>query len=154
MAPLPPILRLSNELLREVLDHIESDPEKLVNLDRRAYLSQESFRPPPKPSRDQTQDIASFRLVCRRFAALGAIHQFARVTTRFSRSGFRRLEGIARNPHLARHVKKFSYMVPYFYVHGKFQVAKKKLATIILHLKWFVKRMTIVNCDIVLSEAS
>ncbi|KAI9713703.1 MAG: hypothetical protein M1828_001392 [Chrysothrix sp. TS-e1954] len=113
------ILKLSNELLRDILDQIEADPDKLVSLDRRAYLSQESFRPPPPPSRDQAQDIGSFRLVCRRFANLGAIHQFARVTTRFSRGGFQRLEGIAGSPHIARHVKKFSYMVPYFYVQGR-----------------------------------
>lgn len=112
------IFRLSNELLRDVLDQIEADPDKLVNLDRRAYLSQESFRLPALPSPNQAQDIASFRLTCRRFSELGAIHQFARVTTRFSRRGLRRLDWIAGQPHLARHVKKFSYMVPYFYVEG------------------------------------
>lgn len=113
------IFRLSNELLRDILDQIEADPDKLVNLDRRAYLSQESFRPPALPSPNQAQDIASFRLTCRRFSELGAIHQFARVTTRFSRRGLRRLEWIAGQQHLAKHVKKFSYMVPYFYVEGK-----------------------------------
>ncbi|KAF2755229.1 hypothetical protein EJ05DRAFT_513531 [Pseudovirgaria hyperparasitica] len=114
------ILKLSNELLRDVLDHIEADPEKLVGLDRRAYLSQESFsiRPPPIPERSQAQDIGNFRLACRRFSELGAIHQFSRVTTRFSRGGLRRLENIAGREHLAKHVKKFSYMVPYFYVKG------------------------------------
>ncbi len=112
------ILGLSNELLREILDHIEADPEKLVNLDRRCYLSQESFRPPPTPPPDQAQDIGNFRLTCRRFSELGSIHQFARVTTRFSKKGFKRLENIAGQPHLAKNVKKFSYMVPYFYVEG------------------------------------
>ena len=113
------IFRLSNELLRDILDHIEADPDKLVNLDRRAYLSQESFRLPELPSPDQAQDVANLRLTCRRFSELGAIHQFARVTTRFSRRGLRRLEWIAGQAHLAKHVKKFSYMVPYFYVEGK-----------------------------------
>jgi hypothetical protein len=112
------ILLLSNELLREILDHIESDPEKLISVDRRAYLSQESFKPPPPPDRDQAQTIASFRLTCKRFSALGAIHQFSRVTTRFSRKGLKRLENIAGQDHLAKHVKKFSYMVPFFYVEG------------------------------------
>jgi hypothetical protein len=113
------ILSLSNELLREILDHIESDPEKLISVDRRAYLSQESFKPPPLPDRDQAQNIASFRLTCKRFSELGAIHQFARVTTRFSRKGLKRLENIASQDHLAKHVKKFSYMVPFFYVEGR-----------------------------------
>jgi hypothetical protein len=114
----PGILRLSSELLREILDHLEGDPERLVSLERRAYLSQESFRPPPPPPRDQAYNIASWRLTCRRFSELGAIHQFARVTTRFSRKGLKRLENIAGQEHLAKHVKKFSYMVPFFYVEG------------------------------------
>ncbi|KAF2007385.1 hypothetical protein P154DRAFT_541556 [Amniculicola lignicola CBS 123094] len=112
------ILDLSNELLREVLDYIDAD-EKLIPLDRRAYLSQESFRPPPPPDRDQAQNIASFRLTCKRFSELGALHQFSRVTTRFSKRGLKRLENIASQDHLARHVKKFSYMVPFFYVEGR-----------------------------------
>lgn len=113
-----PILNLSNELLREILDHIESDPEVLIGIERRAYLSQESFKPPSFPDRDQAQDFANFRLTCRRFSDLGAVHQFSRVTTRFSRKGLKRLENIAGQRHLAQHVRKFSYMVPFFYVEG------------------------------------
>jgi hypothetical protein len=112
------ILELSNELLREILDQIQEEPEKLISVDRRASLSQESFKPPPPPDPDQAQTIASIRLTCRRFAELGAIHQFTRVTTRFSRKGLKRLENIASHEHLAKHVKKFSYMVPFFYVEG------------------------------------
>lgn len=118
MASSTGILSLSNELLRDILDHIEADPEKQVTVDRRSYLSQESFKPPPPPAPNQAQDIGAFRLTCKRFSELGAVCQFARVTTRFSRKGFRRLENIAARPHLSRHVKKFSYMVPYFYVEG------------------------------------
>lgn len=114
----PGLLTLSNELLREVLDHIEADPDKLVNLDRRAYLSQESFKPPAFPTQSQAKDVACFRLTCRRLADVGAIHQFARVTTRFSAAGFRRLEAIAAERSIAKHVKKFSYVVPNFYPEG------------------------------------
>ncbi|KAL1611805.1 hypothetical protein SLS60_000025 [Paraconiothyrium brasiliense] len=106
------ILNLSNELLREILDHI--DPEKPIGPERRAYLSQESFELPPEPDPDQSQDIANFRLACKRFSDLGAVHQFSRVTTRFSRKGLKRLENIASQQHLAEHVKKFSYMVRHF----------------------------------------
>lgn len=130
------LMKLSNELIREILDYIEADPDKLVNLDRRAYLSQESFKPPSFPTPDEAQDLGSFRLTCRRFSELGSIHQYARVTTRFSREGFKRLENIARQPHLAKQVKKFSYMVPYFYVFGKSVIftgpdtrGKRRLAT-------------------------
>lgn len=122
MAPRRPpasILDLSNELLRDVLDCIEADPEKLVSLDRRAYLSVESFSNPTRPPPNAQQTIGNLRLTCRRFSELGAIHQFARVTTRFSNDGLRRLERIAGQPHLAKHVKKFSYMVPHFYVEGE-----------------------------------
>lgn len=118
MAPVAAFLRLSNELIHDILAHIEPDPEKLVNIDRRAYLSQESFRPPALPAPSQAQDIGNFRLICRRFDELGAVYQFSRVTTRFSQKGFQRLENIAGAAHLAKHVKKFSYMVPFFYVEG------------------------------------
>jgi hypothetical protein len=110
-------LDLSNELLHDILDRIAADdPGRIVSVDERAYLSQESFRPDPLPS--QIVNIGKFRLLCRRFAALGASHQFARVTTRFSSKGLARLEAIADQPHLAKHVKKFSYKVPYFCTQG------------------------------------
>lgn len=113
------ILDLSNELLVEILGHITSDADRLISLDRRDYLSQESFKAPSPPDRDQAQTVANFRLTCRRFSQLGAVNQFSRITTRFSRRGLLRLENIAGEEHLARHVKKFSYMVPFFYVEGK-----------------------------------
>lgn len=109
---------LSNELLRDILDHIEADPEKSIDVDRRAYLSVESFKPPPLPSPGQAEAIANFRLVCKRFSELGIPHQFTQVATRFSKAGFERLRHIAERPHLARAVKKFTYMVPFFYLEG------------------------------------
>lgn len=117
------ILDLADELLRIILEHVASEPEKLISLERRAYLSQESFKPPPPIEPDQAETIANVRLTCRKFADLGAIHQFSRVTTRFSRRGLKRLENIASQPHLAERVKKFSYMVPFFYVEGCVQFA-------------------------------
>lgn len=116
------ILDLADELLRIILEHIASEPEKLISLERRAYLSQESFKAPPPLEPDQAQTIAAFRLTCRKFSDLGVIHQFSRVTTRFSRNGLKRLERIASQPHIAERVKKFSYMVPYFYVEGRERV--------------------------------
>ena len=113
------IHKLSNELLKDILDHIEADPERSVSIDRRAYLSVESFRPPSPPLPSQAQDIGNFRLACRRFAELGIPHQFTRIATRFSRSGLQRLEKISSRPNLARHTKKFSYLIPFFYVEGR-----------------------------------
>lgn len=120
-------LDLSNELLHEILNFIAADPDRLVGVDKRAYLSQESFRPDPLPAQGQIQDISRFRMVCRRFAAVGASHQFARVTTRFSAKGLGRLEAIASQPHLTRHVKKFSYKVPYFCTKGTAIVSSRLL---------------------------
>ncbi|TID23003.1 f-box domain-containing protein [Venturia nashicola] len=79
-----PIQKLADELLRDILDLIEADPDKGVNVDRRAYLSQESFRPPPVPSSTRAQDLGSWRRTCKRFSEVGAIHQFGKVTTRSS----------------------------------------------------------------------
>lgn len=114
------ILDLADELLDLVLEHLAADPEKALTVDKRAYLSQESFRPPPAPSPTQTQDVGHLRLTCRRFSAVAAKQQFRRVTTRFSWKGIERLEAIAERDHLACHVKKFSYMVPCFYTGGTY----------------------------------
>lgn len=112
------ILDLADELLRIILEYVASEPEKPISLERRAYLSQESFKLPLPPDHDQAQTIAAFRLTCTKFSDLGVIHQFSRVTTRFSKRGLDRLEKIASQPHIARRVKKFSYMVPFFYDQG------------------------------------
>lgn len=113
------MLSLPPEILRMILDFVEEGSDQIISHDRRDYLSQESFRLPTAPTHDQAETIASFRLVCRRFAATGAAHQFARVTTRFSRAGFERLERIAGSRDIAKHVRKFTFMVPYFYLEGK-----------------------------------
>lgn len=112
-------LVLSNELLKDVLDCIDADPERTVNIDRRAYLSVESFRPPSLPEPSRAHDIGNFRLVCRRFAEAGIPYQFTKIATRFSRHGLERLDKICSQHHLAKHTRKFSYLVPYFYVEGK-----------------------------------
>ena len=110
---------LSNELIKDILDHIDSDPDWSVNIDRRAYLSVESFRLPSPPLPSRAQDIGNFRLVCCRFAVLGAPYQWTRVATRLCPAGLRRLDKICGSRHLAKHTKKFSYLVPFFYVEGK-----------------------------------
>lgn len=109
------IQHLSNEILKDILDHIESDPQRSIPVDRREYLSVESFRPPSPPLPSEAQNIGNFRLSCRRFAELGIPYQFTRVTLRFSSRGFRHLKEICSCSHLAKHTKKFSYLVPLFY---------------------------------------
>jgi hypothetical protein len=47
------ILDLADELLRIIFEHVASEPEKLISLERRAYLSQESFNQ-TRPKQSQT----------------------------------------------------------------------------------------------------
>lgn len=116
----PPIQRLSNELIKLILDQIEPDPDKTVPVDRRQFLSVESFDFPPPSTRGSIKDIGRFRLVCRRFSDIGAPLQFTRVSGRLSKRGLQKLEVLAEWRHLAQHVKKFSYLVPYFYRSGEY----------------------------------
>ena len=111
--------KLPNDLLIYILDYIEGDPELAINIDRRAYLSVESFRPPAPPPPARAQDIGNFRLACKRFSELGAPYQFTRIATRFSPAGLQRLDNICSWPRLTKHTKKFSYLIPDFYVEGK-----------------------------------
>ncbi|KAL8806650.1 MAG: hypothetical protein Q9182_001178 [Xanthomendoza sp. 2 TL-2023] len=117
-------LILSNELLKDVLDFIDADPDGTVSIDRRAYLSVESFRPPSLPEPSRAHDIGNFRLVCRRFAEVGIPYQFTKIATRFSRPGLERLDKICSQSHLAKHTRKFSYLVPYFYVDDREQIER------------------------------
>ena len=113
-----PFQRFSDDEINLILDEIDTEPRTSIPLARRAYLSVESFKPAPRPSPDQAEVIANFRLTCRRFSVLGAKYQFSKLTTRFSSSGFKRLRAIAGQPHLAQHVRKFSYLIPQFYGEG------------------------------------
>ena len=113
----PPILRLSNELLRHILDHIEPDPERTVPIDDRRFISVESLELTP-PSSDSIRDIGRFRRTCQRFAEIGAPLLFGLVKVKFSKDGLEALDTFAGWSHLARHVKKFSYLMPYFYSDG------------------------------------
>ncbi|KAH8816498.1 hypothetical protein F5884DRAFT_225636 [Xylogone sp. PMI_703] len=119
MAKDPPIFKLPDELLDQVLDELVHDPERCITIDHRASLSVESFQPAPPPSPEDSKGIGNFKLVCRRWAKLGLSRQFSRVAIRFEKAGFDRLIWVAKQPHLAREVKKFSYIIPIFYRQGR-----------------------------------
>jgi hypothetical protein len=116
-----PILRLSPELWKLIADRIEPDPERTVPIDDRRFLSVESLEPQPSP--DSRKDIGSFRATCRSFAEVGAPLLFTLVKVRFSKKGLEDLEKLAGWSHLTRHVKKFSYLMPYFYPNGVYLCA-------------------------------
>lgn len=105
---------LPRELLRHVLDELEPNPDEPVPVDRRRFLSQESLDRPSPPPRSCIEDIANFRLACKQFADVGAPLLFTRVVTRLSKRDLKRLETLA-SWQVARHVKRFSYLVPYFF---------------------------------------
>nr|POE86959.1 hypothetical protein CFP56_63991 [Quercus suber] len=109
-----PILLLPNEVLRYVLEFVEPDSDYAIPIDRRQFLSVESFDLPPL-DHNFARNAGSLRCVCKRFADAGAPLLFTRAAARFSNAGLRRIERLSEWPHLACHVKKFSYMVPYFY---------------------------------------
>lgn len=111
-----PIERLPNELLRRILDQIQPDSERTVPIDDRSFLSVESFDIAPPSNADW--DIRRFRRACKRFAEVGEPLLFTVVAVRFSRHGLEQLEQLAQWPHMTRHVKKFSYLVPYYYPNG------------------------------------
>lgn len=119
------ILRLSNELLKEILDYLVSDPDRVVRIDDRDSLSTDSFRrPPPEPPSSQTPqdpctDIDHFRLVCKRFAEVSVASKFSRIVARFSTAAFNRLEELASCPHIAKHARTFTFIIRSFHVDGR-----------------------------------
>ncbi len=110
---------LPNEVWNLILGRIEADRYVPEHVDRRNHLSVESFGVPSSPLPSQATDIGNFRRTCRHFSELGACTQFTRVSLRFTSSGFQRLDNIASTTRLAKHTKKFSYLVPPFYDSGK-----------------------------------
>lgn len=116
--PRTSIKDLPDEILLAILAQVEPAPE-IISVENRAWLSVESFRPPPLKD-EGGASVAAFRCVCKKFSQIGIHHQFRRVVTRFSPAGFRRLQHIAAFPHIANVVQKFSYMVPRFYLRGTY----------------------------------
>lgn len=117
----PTLGDLPEHLLRIIVEMIYQDSQRFVPIDRREFLSIESF----PPIQSDTSTLSSFRLVCRHFSELGLPYQFSRVTTRFSKQGFQRLEKISGCARAARCTRRFIYMVPYFFVEGAFRTDHK-----------------------------
>lgn len=111
---LPTPRSLPDELIALIFDHLAPET-KTVSEDSRRFLSVESFGPPPEILPCAVQHIGNFRQASRRFADIGAPLLFGRVQARLSRTGLQRLDTLSKWQ-VATHVKKFSYMVPYFYV--------------------------------------
>lgn len=111
---------LPKEILDTIVDHIRPDPEILVPVYHRSFLSFESLPNPPPTRTDQDiEGLGDFRLVCKRFEEIGGAALFTVIRTRFSRKDLLRLEKLAGWKNVARHVKHFSYLVPYFYLEGR-----------------------------------
>jgi hypothetical protein len=114
------IERLPTELIERVLTFVEPGHyDREVDIAQRRHLSVESFEPAPPPSRGSVADVGRFRCVCKRFAQIGEPLLFTRVAIRFSDNGLKRLEQLAEWTHLAAQVRRFTYLVPYFYEDGR-----------------------------------
>lgn len=112
--------RLPTELVERILSFVEpGHHDKEVDIAQRRHLSVESFEPAPVPSRGSVADVGRFRSVCKSFAEIGEPLLFTRVAIRFSVHGLSRLEQLADWTHLAARVRRFTYMVPYFYEEGQ-----------------------------------
>jgi hypothetical protein len=105
--------RLPDELIALIFDYLAPNPQTVCE-DSRRFLSVESFGPPPEILPSTVQHIGAFRLASKKFADIGAPLLFGRVQARLSKPGLQRLETLSKWQ-VASHVKKFSYMVPYFY---------------------------------------
>ncbi|KAK6347292.1 hypothetical protein TWF696_007364 [Orbilia brochopaga] len=105
--------RLPTDVLREVLDQL--DPEYTDITTRMKF-----WTPRRNDFGSQTvmTDLRQFRLVCKRFAELGAQYLFRTIAHRYNSRSFKRLSDLADHPVFANHVKKFIYLMPYFYVQG------------------------------------
>ncbi|TGO36591.1 hypothetical protein BHYA_0120g00150 [Botrytis hyacinthi] len=120
---LTPIFKLSNEVLENILEYLVHNSGKLIPIDHRASLSVESFQSMPPQSLEDTNITTTLSRTCRKFYSLLLGRQFARVSIRCSDAGFNRLRFLVEErPHLAEHVKKFSYMIPVFYHRGLSQL--------------------------------
>ncbi|PWW80105.1 hypothetical protein C7212DRAFT_273691 [Tuber magnatum] len=105
---------LPTEVFNEILDQFEPGLHELPRANPWA-------RPRPyKPEHiDSKQHFARLRLVSKRFSELAAPYLFRSIGLRFNMKSFGRLERLSEQPKLAKHVKKFVYLMPYLYVEGK-----------------------------------
>jgi hypothetical protein len=115
----PAIERVSNEIWNSILKEIDCDTNRAYAVDERRFLSVETFDSPPAEGSNSVDTICKFRRLGRRFAELGAPFLFSRITTRFSHKGLDRLEQLAEWNHLACYVRKFTYLVPFFFEGGQ-----------------------------------
>ncbi|KAG0642592.1 hypothetical protein HOY80DRAFT_608844 [Tuber brumale] len=104
---------LPTEVFNEILDQFEPGLHELPRANPWA-------RPRPyKPEHiDSKQHFARLRLVSKRFSELAAPYLFRSIGLRFNMKSFSRLERLSEQPKLAKHVKKFVYLMPYLYVEG------------------------------------
>ncbi|KAH6664705.1 hypothetical protein B0J14DRAFT_493235 [Halenospora varia] len=113
------ILKLPNEIISIILEHLGYNPRQIKDIDRRSSLSLESFsstRLPVPIDPGESNNVCNFRLVCQQFNEWGLQQQFARVSVRFNSAGFERLKLIMTQRHIRVMVKKLTYLVPRFYL--------------------------------------
>lgn len=133
-SPTPILLRFPDEILNIILELLapQSLSGELITIDHRSSLSVESFASEPSHTSEEHLHVTGTfvlypvialpdylltyvkRLICKKFELWTLSRQFARISIRFSPEGFEKLGFLVERPHIAKHVKKFSYMVPSF----------------------------------------
>ena len=110
--------KLPAEVFNGLLDQLESRGGRdgpTTNPRRNPWALPQPYRPDHIDSR---QHFSALRLVCRRFNELTAPYLFRSIGLRFNQKSFKRLESLAANPQLSKHVRKFVYLMPYLYEEG------------------------------------
>ncbi|KAI5821296.1 hypothetical protein BZA77DRAFT_3752 [Pyronema omphalodes] len=108
---------LPAEIFNELLDQLEPGGRDVPTSD--SHRNPWARPQPCKPDHiDSRHHYASLRLVCKRFDNFAAPYLFRSIGLRFNAKSFNRLASLAGNPVLARHVKKFVYLMPYIYEEG------------------------------------
>lgn len=106
---------LPEEILVNIRDHLAPEPEPIVEIYKRKFLSVESLDTTitnPQAitnGRISVRNIHRFRLVCKRFAKIGEETLFTHITVRPFRKGLEKLKELA-GWDVASHVQRFSYM--------------------------------------------
>ena len=109
------------EVLALIFHRLQPDPDEPVPLYRRRFLSQErleSIVESTPSTRDRLRDVGHLREGCWKLSKAGAPLLCTHVIARLSEKDLQRLETLADWPHLAVHVKKFSFLVPYWFING------------------------------------
>ncbi|TGZ81869.1 hypothetical protein EX30DRAFT_236129 [Ascodesmis nigricans] len=109
--------KLPVEVLKDIFDHLEPDSREECSFtsQKNPWAIPQFYRPDHIDSR---YCYASLRQVSRKFHDLATPCLFRNIGLRFNPKSFLRLELLAKEEALARHVRKVVFLMPYLYEQG------------------------------------